>query len=59
MLNCIGEMPTEEEAASTPGLHRHDYGKEARAGRKVGHMTFPASEREAIGRWYTRLNPED
>ncbi len=59
MLNCIGEMPSEAETASTPGLHRHDYGKAARAGRKVGHITFAASEREAIGRWYARLNPED
>jgi 5-(carboxyamino)imidazole ribonucleotide synthase len=59
MLNCIGEMPSEAETTSTPGLHRHDYGKAARAGRKVGHITFAASEREAIGRWYARLNPED
>ena len=59
MLNCIGEMPTETETSGTPGLHRHDYGKAARAGRKVGHLTFAANEREAIGRWYARLNPED
>jgi 5-(carboxyamino)imidazole ribonucleotide synthase len=59
MLNCIGEMPLESETSATKGLHRHDYGKAARAGRKVGHLTFPASEVEAIGSWYSRLNPED
>jgi 5-(carboxyamino)imidazole ribonucleotide synthase len=59
MLNCIGEMPHSDETAAAHGLHRHDYGKSGRAGRKVGHLTFPASEAEAIGRWYSRLNPED
>jgi 5-(carboxyamino)imidazole ribonucleotide synthase len=59
MLNCIGEMPTEGETSATKQLHRHDYGKSARAGRKVGHLTFPASEVESIGRWYSQLNPED
>ena len=56
MLNCIGTMP---EAEETPGLHRHDYGKAARPGRKVGHLTLPAGEQEAIALWYRRLNPED
>jgi 5-(carboxyamino)imidazole ribonucleotide synthase len=59
MLNCIGEMPHKDETSATPGLHRHDYGKSGRTGRKVGHLTFPASEAEKIGRWYSRLNPED
>jgi 5-(carboxyamino)imidazole ribonucleotide synthase len=59
MLNCIGEMPKEAETLGTRGLNRHDYGKAARTGRKVGHLTFAASEREAIGTWYARLNPED
>jgi 5-(carboxyamino)imidazole ribonucleotide synthase len=57
MLNCIGEMPTAEETAGFP-LHRHDYGKAAREGRKVGHLTFPAGETAAIEEWYRRLNPE-
>jgi 5-(carboxyamino)imidazole ribonucleotide synthase len=55
MLNCIGTMPTEEESAPYPGLHRHDYGKDARPGRKVGHLTFPASEAAAIRIWQRRL----
>jgi 5-(carboxyamino)imidazole ribonucleotide synthase len=55
MLNCIGSMPSEEETAEFPELFRHDYGKEARPGRKVGHLTFPASERAAIAEWQQRL----
>lgn len=55
MLNCIGVMPPLEETAKFPSLHRHDYGKAARPGRKVGHLTFPASDTEAIAYWQRRL----
>jgi len=55
MLNCIGAMPSAAETAVSPGLHRHDYGKQPRAGRKVGHLTFPASEVDAIREWEQRL----
>jgi 5-(carboxyamino)imidazole ribonucleotide synthase len=55
MLNCIGAMPSEKEAALFPELFRHDYGKEARPGRKVGHLTFPASQQAAIAEWQQRL----
>lgn len=55
MLNCIGAMPSETEIALFPELFRHDYGKEARPGRKVGHLTFPASEQAAIAEWQQRL----
>jgi 5-(carboxyamino)imidazole ribonucleotide synthase len=58
MLNCIGTMPTEAETAAFPALFRHDYGKEARPGRKVGHLTFPAKETEAIATWQQRLETE-
>jgi 5-(carboxyamino)imidazole ribonucleotide synthase len=57
MLNCIGEMPAEAETATFPRLSRHDYGKSARRGRKVGHLTFPAGDVAAIEDWYRRLNP--
>jgi 5-(carboxyamino)imidazole ribonucleotide synthase len=56
MLNCIGSMPPEEETTKFTRLVRHDYGKEARPGRKVGHLTFPASERETIAEWQRRLS---
>jgi 5-(carboxyamino)imidazole ribonucleotide synthase len=55
MLNCIGTMPPESETAGFPGLFRHDYGKAPRPGRKVGHLTFPAGEAEAIAEWQRRL----
>jgi 5-(carboxyamino)imidazole ribonucleotide synthase len=55
MLNCIGTMPSETETSKFPELFRHDYGKEARPGRKVGHLTFPASAQAAIIEWQKRL----
>ncbi len=55
MLNCIGSMPPEAETAAFPGLFRHDYGKEARPGRKVGHLTFAGAEQAAIMEWKRRL----
>ncbi len=57
MLNCIGAMPPESETALFPTLHRHDYGKVPRPGRKVGHLTFPAADTAAIAEWQRRLNP--
>ena len=42
MLNWIGELPDCAAALTVPGLHWHDYGKSARAGRKVGHATLRA-----------------
>ncbi len=55
MLNCIGSMPAEHETAAFPQMFRHDYGKESRPGRKVGHLTFPATESAAITEWQRRL----
>ncbi|MBL8264086.1 MAG: 5-(carboxyamino)imidazole ribonucleotide synthase [Xanthomonadaceae bacterium] len=42
MLNWIGEMPDAAGVLREPGGHWHDYGKEPRAGRKVGHATLRA-----------------
>ncbi|AXA84530.1 5-(carboxyamino)imidazole ribonucleotide synthase [Lysobacter oculi] len=42
MLNWIGEMPDADAVLREPGGHWHDYGKSARAGRKVGHATLRA-----------------
>lgn len=58
MLNCIGEMPPIEDTARFPELFRHDYGKEPRPGRKVGHLTFPAGARDAIAFWKDRLRDD-
>jgi 5-(carboxyamino)imidazole ribonucleotide synthase len=42
MLNWIGAMPDANGVLREPGGHWHDYGKEPRAGRKVGHATLRA-----------------
>ena len=42
MLNWIGAMPDAGAVLREPGGHWHDYGKEPRAGRKVGHATVRA-----------------
>lgn len=42
MLNWIGEMPGAAAVLGEAGGHWHDYGKEPRAGRKVGHATLRA-----------------
>lgn len=42
MLNWIGAMPDAAAVLGEPGGHWHDYGKEPRDGRKVGHATLRA-----------------
>jgi 5-(carboxyamino)imidazole ribonucleotide synthase len=39
MVNCIGVMPDRDSILAIPGAHLHDYGKEPRPGRKLGHVT--------------------
>jgi len=40
MVNLIGDHPPLETMLALPGAHVHFYGKEPRAGRKIGHVTF-------------------
>jgi 5-(carboxyamino)imidazole ribonucleotide synthase len=40
MLNLIGTMPDRATLLKEPGLHLHDYGKDPRPGRKLGHLTI-------------------
>jgi 5-(carboxyamino)imidazole ribonucleotide synthase len=40
MINLIGSIPAPARLLETPGLHLHDYGKQPRPGRKVGHVTL-------------------
>ncbi|MGB1360901.1 MAG: 5-(carboxyamino)imidazole ribonucleotide synthase [Alphaproteobacteria bacterium] len=40
MYNCIGNMPSIEATSKIKNLHRHDYNKEPRFARKVGHITI-------------------
>jgi 5-(carboxyamino)imidazole ribonucleotide synthase len=39
MVNLIGDIPPREGLLASEGLHLHDYGKQPRPGRKVGHCT--------------------
>ena len=48
MLNWIGEMPDAAAVLGEAGGHWHDYGKEPRAGRKVGHATLRADDPQAL-----------
>ena len=40
MINFIGEMPDRARLLGVEGLAYHDYGKQPRAGRKLGHCTI-------------------
>ncbi len=40
LFNCIGQLPSCESILSYPGAYYHDYGKMARPGRKLGHVTW-------------------
>jgi 5-(carboxyamino)imidazole ribonucleotide synthase len=39
MVNLLGTMPELEDVLSIPGAHFHDYGKDPRPLRKLGHCT--------------------
>jgi 5-(carboxyamino)imidazole ribonucleotide synthase len=50
MINFLGKMPDRERLLAIDGLAFHDYGKEPRPGRKLGHCTIlksRVSERNA------------
>ncbi len=40
MVNLISAVPRREALLALPWVHLHDYGKEPRSGRKVGHVTL-------------------
>lgn len=48
MINFIGEMPERHPFLEIPGLAWHDYDKASRPGRKVGHCTLTAPDREMM-----------
>jgi 5-(carboxyamino)imidazole ribonucleotide synthase len=48
MLNWIGAMPDAAPVLGEAGGHWHDYGKEPRAGRKVGHATLRAASPDEL-----------
>jgi 5-(carboxyamino)imidazole ribonucleotide synthase len=48
MLNWVGSMPDAAPVLREPGGHWHDYGKQPREGRKVGHATLRADDGAAL-----------
>jgi 5-(carboxyamino)imidazole ribonucleotide synthase len=55
MVNCIGEMPDAAAVLAVPGTHLHDYGKVARPGRKLGHVTVVADDADTLATRMTAL----
>ena len=50
MINCIGELMPLHKVLQESGAHFHDYGKQPRPGRKVGHVTLCAEDSNNINR---------
>ena len=60
MVNFIGTMPDRDAILGLPGVHWHDYGKQPRPGRKIGHCTVVAGsavERDRLVRKILRKVP--
>jgi len=63
MINLIGKVPSRKALLGNAEAHMHDYGKQPRPGRKVGHLTVlcesarqrDASARALLRRLYPRL----
>ena len=55
MLNWIGDLPDASVILSESDAHWHDYGKEPRAGRKVGHATVCARTNAELGERLARI----
>jgi 5-(carboxyamino)imidazole ribonucleotide synthase len=48
MVNLIGEAPPSDAVLAVPGAHLHLYGKAARPGRKLGHVTVTAADADEL-----------
>jgi 5-(carboxyamino)imidazole ribonucleotide synthase len=55
MLNLIGTLPPRPSLLAESGLHYHDYGKQPRPGRKLGHCTLVETTVTARDRRARRL----
>ncbi len=58
MVNVIGHKPRAATLLARPGLHWHDYGKDARPGRKLGHVTLVTGTRARRDRIARQLRRE-
>lgn len=48
MFNLVGKLPLSSRVLAQSGAHLHLYGKSARAGRKVGHVTLTGQDPAAL-----------
>lgn len=55
MLNFIGELPPAQALLGESDAHWHDYGKQPRPGRKVGHATICAPDARALAERLERI----
>jgi 5-(carboxyamino)imidazole ribonucleotide synthase len=55
MVNLVGTMPSREAVLAVGDVHLHDYGKQPRPGRKLGHCTLVESSAAARDRRARRL----
>jgi 5-(carboxyamino)imidazole ribonucleotide synthase len=55
MLNWVGELPAAVPVLAEPRAHWHDYGKEPRVGRKVGHATLCAATTQEMRERLVRI----
>jgi 5-(carboxyamino)imidazole ribonucleotide synthase len=55
MVNFIGTMPAVADVLRLKGAHFHDYGKEPRPNRKLGHCTVNADSARARDRLLARV----
>jgi len=59
MWNCLGSIPERTALLGIDGVHVHDYGKEPRAGRKVGHLTVVDPSPEVVATVDALVGPTD
>jgi 5-(carboxyamino)imidazole ribonucleotide synthase len=50
MVNLVGAVPPLERLLAVQGAHVHLYGKAARPGRKLGHVTLVDADEDAVAR---------
>ena len=48
LINCIGTMPLPKTIAAIPETFFHDYGKAAKPGRKLGHITVQSDDQAEL-----------
>ena len=56
MYNFIGSVPPVIDVLTHPRAHLHDYGKPARPGRKVGHVTVRADSSDELSERLSTLD---